>query len=343
MKHPWKVLAASVVLTTALAGCGANHGELGNKNIRNNNVGNYRLLDKRFADDNMNEMHRKNGTQLNGNNIIGNHKNYRLQSDGHIATSIKKIPGVRDAYVMTTNDNAYVAVGLKGNSIVESTRSGMSASDTGRMGVGNSSMKSRTYNRMDSGVNRLEADMNRGVNRLETGVERGLNRAGNTVERGMNRVGEGVNKGLKSLERGMNDMLDNGMADRSNNNGYKSYSNGYNSYGTSDATNNRGKLENGLSDNNNIYMDRELNSQFKAQVADVVRKAMPGVDKVFVSSNPEFVSRMQGYHNDANQGNSIQTYMAEFNAMVDRIFPNVDDGSNGMAKKLSGRDAHIFK
>ncbi|WP_339279791.1 YhcN/YlaJ family sporulation lipoprotein [Paenibacillus sp. FSL W8-1187] len=324
MKHPWKVLAAGVALSTALAGCGTHHGELGNKNIRNNNIGNYRLLDKRFADDNMNEMNRVDGRQLNGNNIIGNHRNYNLKSNRQIAGTVKKLEGVRDAYVLTTNDNAYVAVGLKGESIVGSTNTrsgtemGYAASNTGRMGSnsGRMSAKSGDGLSLERGMKRLDGSMGRMNERLGRGMD---GKFDNTIDQ-YGRMGE---------SRG--------------NNGYSSLSNGYNGYGGASATNRRGHMENGLADNNNIYMARSLNEGFKTQVADAVRKSMPGIDKVFVSANPDFFSRMREYDNDAKQGHSIQPYLAEFNAMVERVFPNVDDGSAGTQKKLSGLDAHIFK
>ncbi|OXM17088.1 YhcN/YlaJ family sporulation lipoprotein [Paenibacillus herberti] len=360
MKHPWKVLAAGLVLSTALAGCGTHQGGLGNKNIRNNDMGNYRLLEKRFANDGMNEMNRVKGSQMNGNNIIGNHKNYRLQSNRQIANDIKKIPGVRDAYVMTTNGNAYVAIGLKGESIVGNTRSGnemgYSSSNTGRMGAMNISPRS------GMGTNNMNMRMNNGISRLETDVEHGMNRLGNdmnkgmkAVERGMNnmignrpveRLGNDVNRGMNSVERGMGNMIDNfgRTVERPGNNGYSSTSNGYNAYGSnSNATNNRGQRLNGLADNNNIYMDRTLTDDYKKQVADAVRKNMPSIDMVFVSANPDYFSRMKGYDNDDMQGKAVQGYLAEFNAMVERVFPNVDDGNIGVQKKLSGQDVQIFK
>ncbi|QJC51431.1 hypothetical protein HGI30_07635 [Paenibacillus albicereus] len=329
MKHPWKVLAAGVVLTTALAGCGTHHGELGNKNIRNSNIGNYRLLDKRFADDNMNEMNRVDGRQLNGNNIIGNHRNYHLKSNRQIAGTVKKIDGVRDAYVMTTNDNAYVAIGLKGESIVGSTntRSGTQmgysssntgpiASNDGRMTAKSGGMGMKSGMSMESGKSRLNGSMDRMSERLGQGMGQAFD---NTIDQ-YGRMGE-----------------------KRENNGYSSRSNGSNGYGGASATNRRGHRMDGLADNNNIYMARSLNDGFKTQVANAVRKSMPSIDKVFVSSNPDFFSRMQGYDNDAKQGHPIQPYLAEFNAMVERVFPNVDDGSAGTQKKLSGLDAHIFK
>ena len=127
MKQPLKVLAAGIVISTALAGCGTYHSGLGNKNIHNNATGNYNLLSKRFADDGRNEMYRVKGTQQNGNNIIGNHQNYHLSTDKKLSDDLQKLPGVRTAYVFTTDKNAYVAVGLDGHSVTGLTSTGRTA------------------------------------------------------------------------------------------------------------------------------------------------------------------------------------------------------------------------
>ena len=109
--------------------------------------------------------------------------------------------------------------------------------------------------------------------------------------------------------------------DRPGSNGYSSYTNGYNAYGTGVSTNNRGHMMNGLSDNNNRYMNRELTTDVKNKIEAVVRKHDPRIQNVYISANPEFHSRMQGYANDVNQGHPINGFIAEFNALVERIFP----------------------
>lgn len=113
MQRKWLLLAAGAMLSTVIAGCSENHGELGNRNIRQQSVredGNGNMHVRYFAHDQLNEQNRMNGRRLNSNNIIGSHRNYRLELDTNIAQRLSSLPGVGTAYVMLTNTNAYVAV-----------------------------------------------------------------------------------------------------------------------------------------------------------------------------------------------------------------------------------------
>ncbi|QHW33504.1 hypothetical protein GZH47_23695 [Paenibacillus rhizovicinus] len=113
-QRKWAVLAAGAMLTTMLAGCMEKHGELGNRNIRGNSVkydmnGN-RILNTRFANDQMNEMNRVDGYRLNSNNLVGLHKNYHLEMSEGMSDRVSNVKGVGKAYVMLSGDNAYVAI-----------------------------------------------------------------------------------------------------------------------------------------------------------------------------------------------------------------------------------------
>lgn len=59
------------------------------------------------------------------------------------------------------------------------------------------------------------------------------------------------------------------------------------------------------------------------QVAGKVREAVPAVHKVYVTSHPEYMERMRIYDAAEKSGHSVQDYVAEFNALAARIFPNV--------------------
>ncbi|RIX52454.1 hypothetical protein D3P08_13350 [Paenibacillus nanensis] len=132
MRNKWALLSAGVLLGTMLTGCGMeNQGDLGNKNLKTNQVrydafGNI-ARDKRFANDMMNERNRVSGNQAHNNNLVGSHKNYRLEMSSEAADRIKTIGQVRASYVMLADKNAYVAVSLH---------------DTGNQG--NAKMMSRT-------------------------------------------------------------------------------------------------------------------------------------------------------------------------------------------------------
>lgn len=112
------VILLSGVIAAAASGCGLEKvGDLGNKNIRTNEArydanGNL-LKDKRFADDQKNDMNRVNGNRLRNNNLIGSHKNYRLEMNAEVSNKLtEEVPEVKASYVLLANQNAYVAVSL---------------------------------------------------------------------------------------------------------------------------------------------------------------------------------------------------------------------------------------
>jgi YhcN/YlaJ family sporulation lipoprotein len=59
----------------------------------------------------------------------------------------------------------------------------------------------------------------------------------------------------------------------------------------------------------------------KDKIADQVKSMSPSVENVFVSTNPDFLGRMESYASEARNGHPIQGLLAEFNAMVERVFP----------------------
>lgn len=220
MRKQIAALSAGILLSTLLAGCMENHGELGNKDIRSNSIrydanGNL-LKDKRFADDQMNEQNRINGRRLNNNNVIGSHKNYRMEMSESIAKQITDLHSVKSSYVMLTDHNAYVAVSL------------------------------------DEDEPKLDARM---MSRTNSGY--------------MGKEGTATSRRMSSLSTGQH----------------------------------------------------MLTSEMKDEIANEVRRLKPGVEHVYVSANPDFVGRMNAYMNDVKLGHPIQGFIAEFNAMTERIFP----------------------
>jgi len=64
-----------------------------------------------------------------------------------------------------------------------------------------------------------------------------------------------------------------------------------------------------------------LNDVVKDKIADQVKSLSPSVENVYVSANPDFIGRMEGYANDVRAGHPIQGFLTEFNALVERVFP----------------------
>ncbi|TJY39740.1 hypothetical protein E5161_17475 [Cohnella pontilimi] len=73
------------------------------------------------------------------------------------------------------------------------------------------------------------------------------------------------------------------------------------------------------------------------KIADNVRAMSPTVQNVYVSSNPEFVGRMNRYAAAVSQGSSVQRYLMEFNAMVERIFPSLTRSPDSVISGETGR------
>ena len=65
----------------------------------------------------------------------------------------------------------------------------------------------------------------------------------------------------------------------------------------------------------------KLTEELKNNIASVVKEHRPMTEHVYVSADPEFVGRMNAYMNEAVQGRPVQAYIAEFNGMVERLFP----------------------
>ncbi|EFM08886.1 Sporulation lipoprotein YhcN/YlaJ-like protein [Paenibacillus curdlanolyticus YK9] len=290
MQRKFKVIATTVALGAVLAGCAANQGELGNRSnyhsqsVRYDMNGN-RILDKRFANDQMNEMNRVDGRRLNSNNIVGKHDNYRLDMSENIANKLTTIPEVKTANVMLTNHNAYVAVSL---------RDGLGAAS----GAG-----SRTIHRSNIGGTNYVGEMNgvgsRDITRFDS---------------------QTATPGYEPYRVRSN----NGATDYITPSRQHTYStNATNSYGMNGMSGVRGHGYGMYSTNGGAAAnaDIQLTDALKNRIADEVKRIAPNVNNVYVSANPDFVDRMSGYWNDVKAGHPIQGFVAEFNAMVERLFP----------------------
>jgi YhcN/YlaJ family sporulation lipoprotein len=61
--------------------------------------------------------------------------------------------------------------------------------------------------------------------------------------------------------------------------------------------------------------------QIKERIASQVRAINPNIRRVYVSANPDFVSRMNGFAQDVMSGRPVSGFLDEFNTLVQRIFP----------------------
>lgn len=105
-----RLIITTVILSSAIAltGCMENTGDVGNKNIRQNAIGNK----SRFANDQDNDRNRMFGERRENNNVIGMHGNSRVELSDKVAEQISSMPEVDSAFVAMTDHNAYVGVVL---------------------------------------------------------------------------------------------------------------------------------------------------------------------------------------------------------------------------------------
>lgn len=68
----------------------------------------------------------------------------------------------------------------------------------------------------------------------------------------------------------------------------------------------------------------------KSKIAATVKQMNPQIRNVYVSANPDFVSRMQGYADHLRNGHPVRGMMLEINRMFDRMFPDNVMNNNNM-------------
>jgi len=274
MKQTWAVLAAGAVLgSTLLTGCMERQGDLGNRNIRGNSV-HYDMLgnqikDPRLNKDQMNVVNRMHGNRLHTNSLVGLHQNYHLSMNGEIAQKLSAIKGVGNAFVMLTDNNAYVA-------IAASQR--------------NQTSKSTPANHLQS------------LSRTSTSrTSQSYLPKGATIPRGYQ----------------MENLPDTGRFDST-----KSYDELKPSAGRAMTPRHEAKFAPYAKiDPHQIPAEPHISAALKDRIANEVRKMAPQIQQVYVSADPDFVSRMTAYWEDVRKGQPIQGFIVEFNAMVERVFP----------------------
>lgn len=67
--------------------------------------------------------------------------------------------------------------------------------------------------------------------------------------------------------------------------------------------------------------ENKITKDVERKIADQVRNADPDINDVFVSVNPDFVERMDGYANDIRSGRPVRGMLDEFTETVQRVFP----------------------
>ena len=72
---------------------------------------------------------------------------------------------------------------------------------------------------------------------------------------------------------------------------------------------------------NNDEGDR-ISTRVENKIADTVRSVDHSIDRVYVSTNPDFVDRVNRYADDVGNGRPVRGFGQEFGELVNRVFPN---------------------
>lgn len=80
--------------------------------------------------------------------------------------------------------------------------------------------------------------------------------------------------------------------------------------------------------NNSADMSaRDVSSDLKGRIAQIVKKDAPQCEQVYVSANPDFVQRMNQFMKSSTEGRPLSGFANEFQEMVYRIFPTQEYGN----------------
>ncbi len=185
-----------------------------------------------------------------------------------------------------------------------------------------------TNDTMDEGreqerMNNYSTRNNMGMNNMERRVDPYYSNRGNTMDR-MNQttrrfsfnqnarfeVGQAIADKLTKLrevERANVLVTDNNCfvaVDMNDRFGYRNNYNGYRPYNTSDQ-----------------FANDNLTSAMKDKIRAEVKKVDHDVKNVYISANPDFVERMNGYATQIRQGRPGTGFVNEFSNMIERVFP----------------------
>ena len=67
--------------------------------------------------------------------------------------------------------------------------------------------------------------------------------------------------------------------------------------------------------------DEKMSDKLKDRIANAVRSEDTTIEKVHVSTNPDFVQKMRQYESDVKNGHPISGFGDEFHDLITRVFP----------------------
>lgn len=82
-----------------------------------------------------------------------------------------------------------------------------------------------------------------------------------------------------------------------------------------------------------IRAKADMDDRLKDDIAAKVREMNPKIRNVFVSASPDFVERLRGYGEKADNGEPIRGLILEFNRSVERLFPSRIEPKTNLERK----------
>jgi len=81
-----------------------------------------------------------------------------------------------------------------------------------------------------------------------------------------------------------------------------------------------------LTTKNNAYVgvvmhDNDVTDEVKKQITDVVKSVDNDIDKVYVTTNPDFIDLINDYANEARNGHPIGGFFDQIGDAIERVFP----------------------
>jgi len=272
MKKSWKLIG-SAVLSISLTGCGANDNAEGNGNNGEQQAQINQARPRALQ------------TEQGGDRT--------LRMSDRAEQQVERIKEVKDAHVIISNNDAYVAVRLANNNDSGNNNGQNTGTGTGQAG---------TMGTHNGGNNKKNTTGNDGEGQsfMENGT---VNQNGdNGIIDGKGDAGNGQSR---ALGNGNNNNRENGM----NNTG----------------TNNTGNT-NTVGENNNTGTTTRTNqytgvsNAFEQKIADQVRKADNKIHRVYVSVNPDFYSTMDTYSKDIRADRNRDSLFMDFNNTITNFF-----------------------
>ena len=189
-------------------------------------------------------------------------------------------------------------VGMNGTGAINGTAGGSGTS--GIMGMGNTGTGGMATGGM-------------GTRGLGTGgIGGGMGTSGSTSGAGIRGLGTGIGGTL-----GTGGMVTNRTGTGTGTGGLGTYGSGTGGLRTN------GMGTNGMENNTTDT----LSASIKNKVAAEIKRNAPQIKNVYVSDNPDFVQRVNGYADQARAGYPLQGFVNQFRIMVERIFPTRVNGN----------------